>query len=149
MSDTFSKPSLCLEAATRVLRAAEAKAAQLGLCIATTVVDESGVTKAFARMDGAPLVAVDVSRKKATTAVGFGLATGKTWHDFVKDDPILAAGAQSLPDFTMLGGGFPIIVGGHMVGAVGVSGGHYSQDEECARAGLGVVAEPGENAHGE
>ena len=139
MSDTFSKNSLSLAAAHAVVAAAEAKARDVGLAIATTVVDESGVLKYFSRMDGAPLVAVEVSRKKAVTAVGFGLSTGKAWHDFIKDDPILSAGAPSIPDFTMLGGGLPVMAGGAVVGAVGVSGGHYSQDEQCARAGLAAL----------
>ena len=136
MSDTFPKHSLSLTAARAVAAAAEAKARDIGLTIATTVVDESGVLKHFSRMDGAPLVAVEVSRKKAVTAVGFGLSTGEAWHDFVKDDPILSAGAASIPEFTMLGGGLPIMAGDAIVGAVGVSGGHYRQDEQCARAGL-------------
>lgn len=141
MEQTFGKRSLSLAAARAILAAAEARAAELGLNIAASVVDESGVLKAFSRMDGAPLVAVEVSRKKALTAVGFGMPTGDAWHEFVKDDPILVAGAPSIPEFTMLGGGAPVTVDGQLVGAVGVSGGHYRQDEECARAGLERIVE--------
>jgi uncharacterized protein GlcG (DUF336 family) len=136
---TFAKHSICSATAQRMIAAAEQKAAELGLCIATAVVDESGILKAFSRMDGAPLVAVGVSMKKGVTAVGFGMATGKPWHDFVKDDPILLHGVQSIDQFTMLGGGLPIHIDGQLVGAVGVSGGHYSKDEECARAALAVL----------
>ena len=39
----------------------------------------------------------------------------------------------------IFGGGFPISVGDVIVGAIGVSGGHYSQDSEVAQAGLGAV----------
>jgi uncharacterized protein GlcG (DUF336 family) len=38
------------------------------------------------------------------------------------------------------GGGYPIKVGDAVVGAIGVSGGHYSQDMEVAQAGLTAVA---------
>ncbi len=136
---TYTKQSISSELASRLITAATAKATQLQMGIAVTIVDESGVLKAFARMDGAPLLAIGASRKKAMTAVGFGMPTGAPWHDFIKDDPILANGVQSLDDFTLLGGGMPIQVDGAVVGAIGVSGGHYSQDEACARAALETI----------
>ena len=101
--------------------------------------DESGVVKAFQRMDNAPMVSIDASRKKAITAVGFGMPTGDSWYGFIKDDPILMNGAGQLNDFILLGGGSPIMVDEKLVGAVGVSGGHYKQDEECAAAALGAL----------
>lgn len=133
---TFHRASLTAAAATRMLDAAERQAVAQGLAIVTVIVDESGVLKALRRMDGAPLVAVGAAQKKALTAVGFGLPTGKAWHDFIKDDPILLHGAAQLPDFILLGGGLPITVEGAVVGAIGVSGGHYTADEACARAAL-------------
>ncbi|MCA9701513.1 MAG: heme-binding protein [Myxococcales bacterium] len=136
---TFEKRSLQINAAKKIIKHAEAKAEELGMKIAITIVDESGVLKAFSRMDGAPLIAVGASRKKAVTAVGFGLSTGSAWYEFIKDDPILMHGAQSFDDFTLLGGGLAIIVDGQIVGAVGVSGGHYSHDEQCAKAGLAAL----------
>jgi uncharacterized protein GlcG (DUF336 family) len=39
----------------------------------------------------------------------------------------------------VVGGGFPIKEKGEMVGAIGLSGGHYKQDMECARAALAVI----------
>jgi uncharacterized protein GlcG (DUF336 family) len=136
---TTARPTITAAAAAALVDAAERHAATVGLAIVTVVVDESGVPKAMRRMDGAPLVAVEAARKKALTAIGFGLATGRAWHDFIGEDPILAAGASSLPDFTMLGGGLPLRVDGALVGAIGVSGGHYEQDETCARAALGAL----------
>lgn len=136
---SLNRPSITAEAAQRLIRAAEQHAAQSDVCISTCVVDTSGVLKAFSRMDGAPLVSVSVARKKAVTAVGFGIPTGTPWHEFVKDDPILSEGVRSIDDFTMLGGGFPIEHGGAVIGAVGVSGGHYTQDEACAQAALATL----------
>ncbi len=100
------------------------------------IVDESGVLKAFSRMDGAPLLSVQVAQDKAYTAAGFGMSTD-AWHDFIKDDPPLAAGAPTGIDrLVVFGRGYPITVDGRVVGGVGVSGGHYSQDMEVARAAL-------------
>ena len=112
------------------------KATELGLSIAVTIVDESGVAKFFARMDHAPLIAVDASRKKAVTAVSYGIPTGQSWFDFIKDDPILREGVHGFRDFMLMGGGVPIVGDNQVIGAIGVSGGHYLQDQECALAGL-------------
>lgn len=139
MIPTVARRTISAELARALIDAAEAKARALGFAISTTVVDESGVMKAYARMDGAALVAEGASRKKALTAVGFGLPTGEAWHAFIKDDPILLHGAPQLDHFILLGGGLPIRVDGQLVGAIGVSGGHYHQDEACARAALEVI----------
>jgi uncharacterized protein GlcG (DUF336 family) len=113
MAATFDRPSVTTALARAMIEAAERKAAEMGQPFVIAVVDDSGVLKAFSRMDGAPLLSVQVAQDKAYTAVGFGLATDG-WHDFVKDDPPL-------------------------VGAIGVSGGHYSQDMEVAQAGLSAL----------
>lgn len=138
----YSRPSVTAEAAQRLIDAAERHARSQGLSIVTVIVDESGVLKAMRRMDGAPLMALDAAVKKARTAAGFGLPTGKPWHDFIKDDPILMNGAHALTDFMLLGGGFPVVVDDVIVGGIGISGGHYSTDEACARAALEQVLSP-------
>ncbi|MGH3321205.1 MAG: GlcG/HbpS family heme-binding protein [Streptosporangiaceae bacterium] len=136
MASTFSKPSISTEAGHLMISAAEAKAADIRVPMDIAVVDESGVLKAFSRMDGAPLLSVQISQDKAYTAAGFGMSTDG-WHDFIKDDPPLASGAPAEVDrIVTFGGGYPITVGDAIVGAIGVSGGHYTQDMQVARAGL-------------
>jgi uncharacterized protein GlcG (DUF336 family) len=140
VSDVFEKASVTSDLAHRVIAGAEAKAVELGVPMVIAVCDESGVLKAFSRMDGAALLSVQIAQDKAYTAVGFGLPSGG-WHDFIKDDPPLAAGAVGGIDrLVVFGGGFPITIDDRIVGAVGVSGGHYSQDTEVAEAGLAVLA---------
>ena len=139
MAATFERPSVTTELARAMIVAAEQKAAQMGHAFAIAVVDDSGVLKAFSRMDGAPLLAVQVAQDKAYTAVGFGMPTD-AWHDFVKGDPPLAMGAApGIDRLIVFGGGYPIKIGDTVVGAIGVSGGHYSQDMEVAQAGLTAV----------
>jgi len=139
MADTFAKASISTEAAGRLIAAAEAKAAELGKGFVIAVVDDGGVLKAFSRMDGAPLLSVQIAQDKAYTAVGFGLPT-HGWHDFIKDDPPLAAGAPSGIDrLVVFGGGYPIQIDDQVVGGIGVSGGHYSEDMEVAEAALSAV----------
>src|SRR6476661_5264062 len=139
MSDTYAKSSISTEAAHRLIAAAEAKADELGKPFVIAVVDDAGVLKALSRMDGAALLSVQVAQDKAYTAVGFGMPT-HGWHDFIKDDPPLADGAPTgIERLVIFGGGYPIQVDGQVVGAIGVSGGHYSQDQQVAEAGLAAL----------
>jgi uncharacterized protein GlcG (DUF336 family) len=139
VSDVFEKASVSTELAHQIIAAAESKAAALGTPMVIAVCDESGVLKAFSRMDGAALLAVQVAQDKAYTAIGFGMPSD-AWHPFIKDDPPLADGAVGGIDrLVIFGGGYPIQVGDQIVGAIGVSGGHYTQDMEVAQAGLEAV----------
>lgn len=139
MPNVFEKSSVTIELAQRMITAAQAKATELGVPMVIAISDESGVLKAFGRMDGAALLSVQIAQDKAYTAAGFGLPTDG-WHDFIKDDPPLAAGATGGIDrLVIFGGGYPIKVGDRTVGAIGVSGGHYTQDMEVAQAGLAAI----------
>lgn len=133
---TVTKLSVSAHLASTIIDAAISHATELGKAFTVAVVDESGVLKALQRMDGAPLISVQIAQDKAYTAAGFGIPS-HGWYDFIKDDPPLAVGAPTGIDrLVVFGGGFPLQVGGALVGAVGVSGGHYSEDMEVARAGL-------------
>ena len=135
---TVTKSSISAEAAQRVLRAAEAKAGEIGVPMVIAVVDESGVLKAFSRMDGAALLSVDLAQDKAYTAVSFGISTD-AWFDFIKNDPPLLHGIVKTPRLVVFGGGYPIKIDGAIVGGIGVSGGHYEQDMKVAQAALAAL----------
>jgi uncharacterized protein GlcG (DUF336 family) len=135
---TIVKHSIDAETAERAVAAAAEKAVELKLKMCVAVSDESGDLKAFLRMDGAPKLSVGISQDKAYTAASFGMPT-HAWFDFIKDDPPLLHGITHTPRLTVFGGGFPIKLKGEMIGAIGLSGGHYTQDMECARAALKAI----------
>ncbi len=135
MATTFNKPSITLELAQALVEAAAAKATEIGVPMVIAIVDESGALKAFSRMDGAKLLSVEIAQNKAWTAISFGISTD-TWFDFIKEDPPLVTGITHTPRLIVYGGGYPIMVDGHVVGGIGCSGGHYTQDMECAQAAL-------------
>lgn len=139
MAQTYEKPSITVELANKIIQAAAKKSTEIGVPMVIAVVDESGILKAFQRMDGAALLSVDIAQNKAYTAVSFGMSTD-AWYDFIKNDPPLNTGIVHTPRLVVFGGGYPIIVDGKVIGGVGCSGGHYTQDMECAKAGLAVVA---------
>ncbi|ODT89741.1 heme-binding protein [Phenylobacterium sp. SCN 70-31] len=134
-----TKASITAEAAQALVAAAEAKAREIGVPMCIAVVDESGVLKAFSRMDGAALLSVGIAQDKAYTAVSFGIPT-HGWHDFIKDDPPLLHGIVHTPRLVVFGGGYPVQHEGAVVGGIGVSGGHYHQDMQVAEAALATVA---------
>jgi uncharacterized protein GlcG (DUF336 family) len=136
MKTTYNRPSITLELAQEIVNRAVAQAVEDGGAFVVSVVDESGVQKAFARMDGAPLLSVQVAQDKAYSAAGFLMPTDG-WFDFIKEDEPLRLGAPTGIDrLVVFGGGYPITIDGVVVGGIGVSGGHYTQDMAVAQAGL-------------
>ena len=108
------------------------------MCIA--VVDGDGTLKAFSRMDGSPLLSVDIAQDKAYTAISFGMATHE-WYDFIKNDPPLLHGIVKTDRLVVFGGGYPITTSEGIIGGIGVSGGHYTDDMEVAKGGLEALQE--------
>jgi len=135
---TIVKKSIDIATAERAVDAAAKKAAELGLKMCIAITDESGDLKAFRRMDGAPKLSIQIAEDKAYTAASFGLPT-HVWYEFIKNDPPLLHGITHTPRLIVFGGGFPIVLEGEVVGAIGISGGHYNQDMECARAALQAI----------
>ena len=138
---SFETRSITAETAQIAITAAAAKARQLGHAMSIAITDASGVTTAVLRMDGASQMTLDIATDKAYTSATLGMATHALW-DFVKNDPPLQHGLPSYPRVVTFGGGYPIIEDGARIGAIGVSGGHYSDDMEVARAGLAAIGAP-------
>ena len=122
------------EGALKVLNGALAKATELGVPQNITIVDEGGNLLAYVRMDGAKLLSRETSLSKAITAASHRQPSSRlNPKDEVKLS--LAAGQR----LTNLEGGLPIIIAGHVVGAIGVGSGTGAQDVEVARAGLAAI----------
>ena len=120
-------------------QAAAEKARSLGLAMSIAVTDTAGHLKSFLRMDGASLISLQIAQDKAYTSSATGLPT-HMWHEYIKEDAPLLHGIVHTPRFIVFGGGFPIKENGTIIGAIGLSGGHYSQDMECARAALAAIS---------
>jgi len=127
--------------ARRAVAAAIAKSIEMNKAMSIAIVDDAGVLKAFERMDNASQVSIDIAQNKAFTSVSTRLPT-HVWHEFIKDDPPLLHGIVHTPRLIIFGGGFPITESGQVIGAIGVSGGHYSEDIEVAKAALAAIGSP-------
>jgi uncharacterized protein GlcG (DUF336 family) len=131
--------SISVESAEEMIVAGAVKAVEIGKPMVISIVDPGGDLIALRRMDGAPLLALGLSQDKAYTAVAFGLPSHQ-WFDFIKEDDPLRIGIVHTPRLVVFGGGYPILDGDFMVGGIGVSGGHYSDDMQVAEAALASVA---------
>lgn len=135
MPDVKTHATLTHEGALKVLQAAIKKAEEIGVpqCIAVT--DGAGHLLAFVRMDGAKRLSIESASRKAITAASSQAPTGGLPPEL---DVKLAFATQGM--LTNLKGGFPIVLDGHVVGAIGVGSGTGDQDVEVARAGMAALS---------
>ncbi len=142
MGLAYNKRSITLETAERMIEAAVKKAHELGIAQVVTVLDESGLLKAFRRMDGAPVIGIESARRKAYTAL-LGVPSHEFHRLLPRDDSAPADTISTIPGITVFGGGLPIRDGAHIIGAIGVSGGSVQNDLACAEAAIKVRSSPG------
>lgn len=124
-----------------IIEAAAAKAVEIDVPMVISIVDHDGTLKAFRRMDGAPLLSIEIAQNKAYTAAAFGMRTD-AWHDFIKEDESLRPGIVRTNRLVTFGGGYPINLEGELIGGIGVSGGHYTHDMQVAAGALEAVGLP-------
>jgi uncharacterized protein GlcG (DUF336 family) len=139
MIHLYNTTTLSFQSSLEILNLCQQKAKELGIEISVCIVDNSGNEILFCRMDKAPLLSLSISKKKAFSAVSYSLETGQKWWDFIKSDPILLNSIPQMENFTILGGGKPILYNNELIGAIGVSGGHYTQDEACIDFALSAL----------
>lgn len=123
-----------LESAQKILAQATQKAAKdFGRPICVSVVDKYGFLVAFARMDGAPIRSIEISRRKAYTAVRMGVSTDAFLARLHKEQ--VEASYFGDDTLTALPGGNPLKdAAGNVLGAVGVSGLAAHEDQSITEA---------------
>ena len=125
------KKVLTLDGAKKVAAAAEAEARKNNWNVVIAVVDDGGHLLYLQRIDGTQTGSIDVAIQKARTAQAFKRPT-KVFEDAIAGGRnALIALHGALP----LEGGLPIMVGGQLVGAIGVSGVKSTEDGQIAKAG--------------
>jgi glc operon protein GlcG len=127
---TSPRRQLTYAAATIAVQAAVAKSREIDAPECIAVVDAGGNLLAFARVDGAAPLARDPAIAKATTSASLGAPTGAIPFEFGAN-----LGSASHGGIVNLGGGFPIVLQGEVIGAIGVGSGTTEQDIVVAEAG--------------
>ena len=128
-------PAVSLAQVERIIDAARAEAARRNFTMSFAVVDPAGELVSFEKMDGTQNGSTEVAQAKARSAARFRRPT-KAFSD------ALAAGRTAivtLPGAIAIEGGVPIVAGGRVVGALGVSGGSSEEDGQVAAVGLAAL----------
>ena len=128
--------SIGLEQAKQVMAAAEAEAKKRNWKMNIAIVDTNGEPVMFERMEGAQIASGSISINKARTAARYRRESRaffnayETGHGYVATlDPTLVASP----------GGFPLVEGGKLIGAIGCSGGTGDQDAAICKVGAEIV----------
>jgi uncharacterized protein GlcG (DUF336 family) len=125
--------ALTYEQARTAMDAAEAEARRNGWNLTIFVADAQGVPMYLRRMTEASPRSYEIAMAKIRTALAAGMATG----DYGQ---ALAAGrADTIPNGITFEGGYPLRVGGQIVGAMSSSGARGSEDAQAVRAGMAAI----------
>ena len=127
-----SKPVLALDDVKKIAAAAEAEAVKNNWAVTIAIVDDGGHLLWLQRHDGAAPVSAWIGPQKAITAA-IGRRETAVYEKMVNEGRM---SFLAVTPVTPLEGGVPIVVDGHYVGAVGVSGVKSSEDVQIAKAGI-------------
>jgi uncharacterized protein GlcG (DUF336 family) len=131
-----TKPVLTLEDVKKIAAAAEAEAFANKWNVVIAIVDDGGHLMWLQRLDGAAPISSHLAPAKARTAA-LGRRESKIYEDMINNGRTSFLRAPELDG--MLEGGVPIVVEGHTVGAVGVSGVKSTEDAQIAKAGIAAL----------
>jgi uncharacterized protein GlcG (DUF336 family) len=126
---------ISLERAKQVAEAAMAEAKKRNWKNAIAIAGPAGELVYFVKMDGTQHASYKVAEAKAHAAAIFRRPTKVFFDQMETGHPYIA----TLPGVVASDGGVPIVEGGKIVGAIGVSGGTGAQDGVVANAGASTV----------
>jgi uncharacterized protein GlcG (DUF336 family) len=132
MSDHPVVPVLTLAAARAMVDSVLAAATALDKSVAVTVLDAAGTIVAAARMDGARMIASVSCVAKARTALLFGAASADLVGAVQPGAALFGIESSSTEPLAFIPGGVPVLIDGHLVGAIGVGGAAPAQDHAMA-----------------
>lgn len=136
----LDKKALTLDAARKLVAAAEAEAQRQHLAGVVAVVDDGGWPILLERMDHSAYIAsVELAPGKARTAALFKKPS-QALEDAINHGRIAAVTARG---FVEMQGGLPIVVDGEVIGGIGASFDTPEHDVEIAQAGLAALSGAG------
>ncbi|MES2263145.1 MAG: heme-binding protein [Pseudomonadota bacterium] len=131
-----TKPILTIEDVKKIASAAEAEALANKWAVVIAIVDDGGHPLWLQRLDGAAPLSSYIATAKAKTA-SLGRRESRIYEEMINNGRVSFLSAPEIEG--MLEGGVPVIVDGHVIGAVGVSGVKSSEDAQIAKAGIAAL----------
>lgn len=132
-SPAEAQQALTYEQARTAMDAAEAEARRNGWNLTILISDADGVPIYLRRMAGASTRSYEVAMAKVRTVLAARMPSGEYGQ-------ALAAGrVDTIPNGITFEGGYPVRMGGEIVGAMSASGARGSEDAQAVRAGLTAI----------
>jgi glc operon protein GlcG len=136
MPNAYGAP-ISLDNAKKAAAAALAETRKNNWTMAVAVVDTHGTLVYFEKLDETQVASAQLAINKAHSSALYKRPT-KALQD------ALAKGGEGLRVLGLEGavpveGGYPILIDGKIVGAIGMSGGTSAQDDQCAKIGADAV----------
>ena len=125
-------PDITVEAAKKIAAGTIAECQSNKWNVAVAVVNTHGSLVYYERMNNTQSASARIAVDKASAAAMYRRPTRAFVDAIAKTGPA----TMTLPGVVASPGGVPIMSGGRVIGAVGVSGVTGDQDEQCAKAGL-------------
>jgi len=132
----YTEASISREAAGRLIAAAHQGAAEAGFSAAIAVTDVGGHLRAFERDDAAPFLTGDVAGREGLDRRVLPHGHARLKRDVT--DPKVAP-LQHVEGLVAVGGGYPLVLDGQVVGGLGISGGTHEQDRSAAEAAMAAL----------
>lgn len=132
----IDRKALTRDDAHRIGAAAEKEATNNNWAVTIAIVDDGGHLLWLSRLDGAAPISAHIAPSKARTAA-LGRRESRIYEEIINGGRTSFLSAPLLDG--MLEGGVPIVVGGHCIGAVGVSGVKSTEDAQIAKAGIAAL----------
>jgi glc operon protein GlcG len=136
MPTLHTRPVLTLSDIDQIAQAARAEAQRNEWNVTIAIVDEGGHPLSLLRLDGCPPVSAYIAMEKARTAA-LGRRESKAYEDIIKGGRTAFLSVSALSG--LLEGGVPILIDGHCIGAVGVSGVKSQEDAQVAKAAIAAL----------
>ncbi|HEY3927781.1 MAG TPA: heme-binding protein [Candidatus Koribacter sp.] len=130
-------PPISVEIAKKLARPAIAEAVKNHLTVAVAIVDPNGALMYYEKMDNTQLASADAAIDKARTSALYKRPSKALQDALAKGGDGLRV--LALRGATAIEGGFPIVLDGKIVGAIGVSGDASAHDSQCAEAALATL----------
>ena len=135
-----TKPVLTHEDCQKIAHACAAEARANSWAISFAIVDDGGHLLWFERLDDAAPSSAEIGPAKARMAA-IGRRESKVYEDMINGGrtSFLSAARATAIRGAMMEGAVPIMIDGHCLGAVGVSGVKSAEDAQVARAGIATL----------
>mgnify|MGYP003365418771 CR=1 FL=1 len=130
LSPSYHVSHITIAAANELLDIGLAAARQQDMAVSIAIVDRAGLLVAFARMDQAAIVSINVAQGKARTAASIE-DSSELFEQMINQGQ---TAMLTVPDLLPLKGGLPLIFEGKIIGAVGVSGSSGENDLQVAQS---------------